>query len=53
MCLKQKYRVVIILYYCEGYSIKEVSQILKIPQGTIGTWLKRAREQLKQYLREE
>lgn len=53
MNLEQKYRVVIVLYYYEGYAIKEVAEILRIPQGTVGTRLSRAREQLKQYLREE
>ena len=53
MDLEQKYRVIIVLYYYEGYAIKEVAEILRIPQGTVGTRLSRAREQLKQYLREE
>lgn len=53
MDLEQKYRVVIVLYYYEGYAIKEVAEILRIPQGTVGTRLSRAREQLKHYLQEE
>ena len=48
--LKPKYRTVIYLYYYEGYSVKEVAGILKIPQGTVMTQLKRAREQLKEML---
>ena len=53
MALGPKYRIVIFLYYYEGYSIKEISQVLKLPRGTVGTRLKRGREQLKQTLSEE
>ena len=45
--LKPKYRTVIFLFYYEGYSSKEIAEILKIPQSTVTTRLKRAREQLK------
>ena len=51
--LDKKRRLVVILYYIEGYSIKEIAEILKIPAGTVGTRLSRARLQLKQYLKEE
>lgn len=53
MALGPKYRIVIFLYYYEGYSIEEISQVLKLPCGTVGTRLKRGREQLKQTLSEE
>ena len=52
MELDQKYRTVIVLYYYEGYAVAEISGLLGIPQGTVGTRLRRAREQLKQYLLE-
>lgn len=52
MALEQKYRTVIVLYYYEGYSIAEIAELLRIPQGTVGTRLRRAREQLKHYLTE-
>ena len=48
--LKPKYRTVIYLYYYEGYSVKEVAHILKIPQATVMTQLKRARAQLKEMI---
>jgi RNA polymerase sigma-70 factor (ECF subfamily) len=51
--LKPKYRTVILLYYYEGYSVKEVAELLKIPQRTILTQMKRAREQLKIMILEE
>jgi RNA polymerase sigma-70 factor (ECF subfamily) len=36
--------------YYEGYSIKEISEIIKIKPATIGTRLKRGREILKNIL---
>ncbi len=45
--LPEKYSTVIHLYYYEGYSIKEISQILHIPSATVGTRLKRGRSVLK------
>ena len=53
MALDQKYRVVIFLYYYEGYTLKEIARLLKLPQGTVGTRLKRAKERLKKILSEE
>ena len=53
MALDTKYRVVIYLYYYEGYSIEEIARLLNQPSGTVGTRLKRAREKLKKVLSEE
>ena len=50
MKLEEKYRTVIHLYYYEGYSIKEIASILKLPSATVGTRLKRARAKLKNML---
>ncbi len=47
MSLEEKYRTVIHLYYYEGYSIKEISSILNLPQATVGTRLSRGRKLLK------
>jgi RNA polymerase sigma factor (sigma-70 family) len=47
MTLPLNYRNVIYLYYYEGYSTKEISNILNQRDATIRTWLKRARESLK------
>lgn len=52
MALDKKYRTVIVLYYYEGYALSEIATLLGIPQGTAGTRLRRAREQLKRYLLE-
>ena len=53
MALEQKYRTVIVLHYYEGYTIAEMAALLGLPQGTVGTRLRRARERLKRYLTEE
>ena len=45
--LPKKYRIVLFLYYYEGYSIKEISKILNTNVNTIKTHLKRAKEKLK------
>ena len=48
--LPQNYRTVIYLFYYEGYKVKEISNILNKNEGTIKTWLFRAREILKEKL---
>ena len=53
MKLDKKSRMIVLLYYIEGYAIKEIAEILDIPAGTVGTRLSRARMRLKQYLKEE
>lgn len=45
--LKDKYREVIILYYFEQKSYREISDILKKPENTIATLLSRAKKQLR------
>lgn len=46
--LPQNYKSVIYLMYYEGYKVKEISKLLEASEGTIKTWLYRARELLKQ-----
>lgn len=53
MKLDKKYRVPLMLFYYEGYSTKEISSILEIPEKTISTRLFRAKAKLKEYLKEE
>ena len=45
--LKYKLKSVVILYYIEGYSIKEVAQILGISESAVKKRLERARKELK------
>lgn len=51
--LPAKYSAVIHLYYYEGYSIREISKMLRLPVPTVGTRLSRGRERLKLLLKEE
>lgn len=51
--LPGKYGAIIHLHYYEGYTIREISKLLKLPAATVGTRLARGRERLKQLLEEE
>lgn len=51
--LPSRYSAVIHLFYYEGYSIKEIAQILRLPASTVGTRLSRGRERLKETLKED
>lgn len=53
MKLKQGLRIVIVLYYIEGYSVSEIGKILKIPEGTIKSRLCIGRRILKEELKDE
>ena len=48
--LNENYRKVIYLHYYEGYKIKEIADILHKKENTIHTWLKRAKDELKDLL---
>lgn len=48
--MDEEFRKVVILYYYSGFSIKEISKILHLPQGTVKSRLKRARNKLKALL---
>lgn len=52
MRLKPKYKEVILLYYYQELSVKEISNILGMKEATVLQRMKRAREQLKPLLKE-
>ena len=52
MELPPKYRLVIHLYYYEGYSVAEVGELLRLKPSTIQTRLARGRAKLKEQLGE-
>ena len=53
MELPEDLRILVTLYYIEGFSQKEISEILEIPTGTIKSKLSRARDSLKEQLSNE
>ena len=44
--LDEKYRIVMTLFYGEGYRIEEIAAVLKIPKSTVQTRLQRGRKKL-------
>lgn len=50
MRLPKKLRAVIVLYYFRDHSVKETSEILGIPEGTVKSRLNAARQQIKRRL---
>lgn len=53
LALKERYRVVILLYYYEELSVKEIAQMLSCKEATVMTRLKRAREYLAKGMKRE
>jgi RNA polymerase sigma-70 factor (ECF subfamily) len=45
--LAPKYREVLILYYLEEMTYKEIAEILQVPTGTVGIRIKRGKEALR------
>lgn len=52
MELPKKYRIVIYLFYYEGYSTSEISNLISVSEATVRTQLHRGRELLKAKLLE-
>lgn len=48
--LAEKYRMVLYLYYYEGYSVRELSVILRCRESTLQTQLATGRKQMKSLL---
>ena len=46
--LDDKYRVILLLYYGEGFKIREIAQILEMDENTVKTRLSRGRKKLGQ-----
>ena len=47
--LGNNFREIIVLYYYNDFSVKEISDILNISAGTVKSRLSRARDELKKY----
>ena len=50
--LKPKYKTVIILKYFDDMKIEDISYVLNIPENTVKSHLKRAKESLSSILKE-
>ncbi len=46
--LEEKYRIVVMLYYVEGFKIREIAEILQISENTVSTRLSAARKKMEQ-----
>lgn len=53
LSLPKKYKIILYLYYYEGYKTKEIASMLKINESTIRSQLLKARMLLKQKLGED
>ena len=49
--LPEKIRLVVIMFYVEDYSIKEIKRTLNIPEGTVKSRLSKGRNLLKEQLK--
>ena len=53
LALPEKYKTSMFLYYYEGYSVREIARAMGQPEGTVKSWLHRAREILRKDLEED
>ena len=53
MKLDEKYRMPVVLYYLEGYKIREIARILDRSENTVKSQLARGRQMLKSELEKE
>ena len=51
--LEKENRLIVTLYYVQGFRTKEIAAILGMTDGAVRKRLARAREQLKRYYQEE
>lgn len=50
--LKEQYKTVVILFYFQELRIREIAQIMDIPEGSVKVYLYRAKKQLRKCLEE-
>lgn len=53
LALPEKYRIPLHLYYYEDYAVREIGEVLRIPENTVKSRLARGRQLLKEAWREE
>jgi RNA polymerase sigma-70 factor (ECF subfamily) len=45
--IDESYRVILVLYYSQGFSVKEIADIMKMKENTVKTRLARGRKQFR------
>ena len=53
LSLPEPFRAVIVLYYMEEYSVEDIARILRLPKGTVCSRLARARQRMRETMKEE
>ena len=48
--LPEKYRIPVYLYYSAELSVKEIAEVMKIPEGTVKSRMNKAKHLLKKEL---
>ena len=48
----ERYRLPMELYYSQGFKVREIAEMLSLPQNTVKTRLSRGRKQLEEYYRD-
>lgn len=48
--LNENYRTVLVLSYMEGLTDREVAEVIQVPEGTVKTWLRRAKNKMGEFL---
>lgn len=51
--LDLKYRIPLVLYYLDGYPVKEVARIMRLPPGTVKSRLSRAKRLMQRQLTDQ
>ena len=51
--LDPKYRIPLLLFHLEGFSVKEIAGIMRLPQNTVKSRLARARQKLNDLLTQQ
>ena len=51
--LKPEFKEVVLLFYYQGFTVTEISEMLQIAEGTVSSRLSRAREKLQKELKGE
>ncbi len=52
-CLNENEKIVMTLYYGEKFNMKEISNILSEPEGTVKSKISRSKVKIKKYIEEE